>query len=95
MGKTATSPIWQYFDKCVADPSIVICKVESCKVKVSRGSSIPKKMTNTNLVNHLQRNHKKEYDQYKEKDNENNEKKRKTQERILYRSIRQSSITAG
>ena len=80
MGKTATSPIWQYFEKCVADPSLVICKVDSCKSRVSRGSSIPSKMTNTNLVNHLLRNHKKEYDLYKNKNTENNEKKRKTQD---------------
>ena len=80
MGKAATSPIWQYFDKSVADPSVVICKIENCKSKVSRGSSNPRLMTNTNLVNHLQRNHKEAYNKYKEKDSENNEKKRKAQE---------------
>ena len=58
MGKTVFSPIWQFFEKSVADPSFAVCKVDNCKSKVSRGSKEPSKMTNTNLVNHLLRNHK-------------------------------------
>ena len=70
MGKSATSPIWQYFEKSLADVSFAICK--KCKSKTSRGSTDPKRMTNTNLVTHLLKNHKDLYDQYKAKDKENN-----------------------
>ena len=76
MGKTVFSPIWQFFEKSVADPSFAVCKVDNCKSKVSRGSKEPSKMTNTNLVNHLLRNHKDIYDKFKEKDKENNEKRK-------------------
>jgi hypothetical protein len=62
----------------LADISFAICK--KCKSKTSRGSKDPKRMTNTNLVSHLLKNHKDLYDQYKAKDKENNEKKRKAQD---------------
>ena len=47
MGKIASSPIWKFFEKLVGDPSFVICQVDKCGSKVSRGSRLPSKMTNT------------------------------------------------
>ena len=35
-----TSPIWEFFEKNLLDPSTVACK--KCKVKVSRGNKYPK-----------------------------------------------------
>lgn len=85
MGKGVRSPIWQYFDKSVAEPSFAICK--KCKSKVSRGSKEPKKMTNSNLVSHLLRNHEDLHKLYKQIDGQNNENKRKAEEEEEVRGI--------
>ena len=57
MGKK--SPIWKYFEPD-ENPSKVKCKL--CPEKISRGSTDPKKQTTSGMKNHLERNHKKEYD---------------------------------
>ena len=75
MVRTTSSPIWSYFDKLVDNPSHV-----ECKVKVSRGSSNPKKMTNSNMKNHLSQKHPDIYASFKKTDEENNEKKRQAEE---------------
>ena len=72
------SPIWNFFDKNLIDPSTVTCK--KCKTKVSRGSRDPKKMTNSNMMAHLRNKHKDLMDDFKEKDKENNERKRKAED---------------
>ena len=82
MGKIASSPIWKFFEKLVGDPSFVICQVDKCGSKVSRGSRLPSKMTNTNLVNHLSRNHKEEFLKFKESDEEKKDHKRKALEDV-------------
>ena len=73
-----TSPIWDFFEKNLLDPSTVACK--KCKVKVSRGNKDPRKMTNSNMVSHLRNKHKDLMDKFKEKDKENNERKRKSED---------------
>ena len=49
MGRITISPIWDHYDKVVADPSFAICK--KCKLQISRGNKDPKKMNNTNMLN--------------------------------------------
>jgi hypothetical protein len=78
MVRTTSSPVWSFFDKLVDDPSHVECK--QCKVKVSRGSSNPKKMTNSNMKNHLSQKHPDQYTTFKKTDEENNQKKRQAEE---------------
>lgn len=78
MVRPSTSSIWEYYDKSLADPSHVSCK--KCKSKISRGSSIPAKMTSTNMKNHLKATHKDLFDKMMKTDGENNEKKRKARE---------------
>ena len=75
MGKGATSSIWEFYDKTLADPGHAVCK--KCKKKVSRGSHVPAKMNNTNLKNHLRVQHGDLYDQVTKKDDEIMRKKEK------------------
>ena len=84
MGKGVTSPIWEHYDKLLAEPGFVLCK--KCKSKISRGNKNPKKMTNTNMLNHLRVKHKSLFDLYRKTDEENNEKRKKEQDEEAGRS---------
>ena len=66
------SPLWNYFDEVVGDPTNVTCKVGECKQIISRGKTGKERsrLSNTGMRGHLKSTHKDEYAEllHKEKD---------------------------
>ena len=67
-----TSLLWEYYKEEVSDPSFVICQVEGCKARISRGKTGTgrSRLSNTGMSTHLESTHKREWGEYLTKKNE-------------------------
>ena len=61
-----TSLLWEYFKEEVGDPTFVICQIQGCQAKISRGKTGTERsrLSNTGMSTHLESAHKKEWGEY-------------------------------
>ena len=80
-----TSHLWDYFEEEVADPTSVICQVDNCKKKISRGKTGTDKsrLSNTGMRTHLMSCHGIEWQEFLKKDKKQNADKADEKEEAL------------
>ena len=80
-----TSHLWDYFVEEVADPTSVICQVDKCNKKISRGKTGTDKsrLSNTGMRTHLMSCHGIEWQEFLKKDKKQNADKADENEEAL------------
>ena len=80
-----TSHLWDYFEEEVADSTSVICQVDNCKKKISRGKTGTDKsrLSNTGMRTHLMSCHGIEWQEFLKKDKKQNADKADEKEETL------------